>query len=119
MEHTITDALSPGRSLQTPQTKTSSTCQSPTVALPVCLRINQDPELLCFFPQRGPLSWSFGLRREPLSAWCLFHSDFAPNIQYSDSEHMRVAQFDVNSLRDREMDSPSEAYLAKTPYCIH
>ena len=42
----------------------------------------------------------------------LTSGDFFPIkgiVEHSDSERIWVAQFDINSLRDREMDSPSEA----------
>lgn len=29
-------------------------------------------------------------------------------VEYSDSEHIWVAHFDLNDLRDKEMESPSE-----------
>ena len=42
----------------------------------------------------------------------LTSGDFFPIkgiVEYSDSERIWVAQFDINGLRDREMGSPSEA----------
>ena len=41
----------------------------------------------------------------------LMCGDFFPTkgiVEYSDSEHIWVARFDINDLRDREIGSPSE-----------
>jgi transcription antitermination factor NusG len=41
----------------------------------------------------------------------LTSGDFSPTkgiVEYSDSEHIWVARFDINDLRDREIGSPSE-----------
>jgi transcription antitermination factor NusG len=41
----------------------------------------------------------------------LTSGDFFPTngiVEYSDSEHIWVARFDINDLRDRETGSPSE-----------
>jgi hypothetical protein len=41
----------------------------------------------------------------------LTSGDFFPTkgtMEYSDSEHIWVARFDINDLRDREIESPSE-----------
>jgi transcription antitermination factor NusG len=41
----------------------------------------------------------------------LTSGDFSPIkgiVEYSDSEHVWVARFDVNDLRDKEIESPSQ-----------
>jgi transcription antitermination factor NusG len=41
----------------------------------------------------------------------LTSGDFFPTkgtVEYSDSEHIWVARFDIKDLRDREIESPSE-----------
>ena len=46
----------------------------------------------------------------------LTYGDFFPIkgiVEYPESERIWVARFDVNDLRDREMESPSETYVGE------